>query len=405
MGSAALIGRDHEIRTMSALLTTVTPGRPSVLVLDGPSGSGRTRMLREIVTIAGDRGATVIPEPEWTAEDGARRVTRELRRDPPPALSAGRLLVFGCDHPLRVDARAWDALDLLAETAPVLIVVPARPGTGPVLVDRLTSPSVRRVALAPLSPADVLRLATGWLGAPPGPDVADLLRVAAGRPGVVRELVAGLAEEGLVRTDAGRTVLTAARLPLRTGSWVSGQLAAMSPPARHLLQAASTLRSPFPLVRLTRLLRVSPLEVVPAVADALDSGLLIADGENVAFSHDRVRAIVAAGLPVPVAATLRAMPAGPRSAKAALPSVPPPAPRERSHTGVDLAVLSPRERQIAELAGLAAMTNLQIAHRVQRSPHTVNFHLRQIFQKLGIASRMELAALLRHGPGSDVSSS
>jgi DNA-binding CsgD family transcriptional regulator len=50
--------------------------------------------------------------------------------------------------------------------------------------------------------------------------------------------------------------------------------------------------------------------------------------------------------------------------------------------------------EIAELVG-QALTNQQIAGRLDRSPHTVNFHLRQIFRKLGIASRVELVSLLR----------
>ncbi|MFI5897097.1 helix-turn-helix transcriptional regulator [Actinoplanes sp. NPDC051513] len=61
---------------------------------------------------------------------------------------------------------------------------------------------------------------------------------------------------------------------------------------------------------------------------------------------------------------------------------------------VDWGLLTDREREIAELAG-QALTNRQIATRVGRSPHTVNYHLRQIFRKLGLASRVELAALLR----------
>ncbi|MET0424781.1 MAG: helix-turn-helix transcriptional regulator, partial [Actinoplanes sp.] len=56
-------------------------------------------------------------------------------------------------------------------------------------------------------------------------------------------------------------------------------------------------------------------------------------------------------------------------------------------------LLSAREREIADLVG-QAMTNRQIATRTAISPHTVNFHLRQIFGKFGITSRVELAALL-----------
>ena len=58
-----------------------------------------------------------------------------------------------------------------------------------------------------------------------------------------------------------------------------------------------------------------------------------------------------------------------------------------------IAGLSVRERQVALLAG-EALTNRQIATRLGVSPHTVNFHLRQIFQKLGIASRVELVRVV-----------
>jgi DNA-binding CsgD family transcriptional regulator len=56
--------------------------------------------------------------------------------------------------------------------------------------------------------------------------------------------------------------------------------------------------------------------------------------------------------------------------------------------------LSDTQRTIARLVS-QAMTNQQIAHRVRLSPHTVNYHLRQIFRKLGIGSRVELAGIAR----------
>ncbi|MBC6445977.1 helix-turn-helix domain-containing protein [Actinokineospora xionganensis] len=52
--------------------------------------------------------------------------------------------------------------------------------------------------------------------------------------------------------------------------------------------------------------------------------------------------------------------------------------------------LTDTQRGIARLAG-AGMTNQQIARRVQLSPHTVNYHLRAMYRKLGISSRAELA--------------
>jgi len=70
----------------------------------------------------------------------------------------------------------------------------------------------------------------------------------------------------------------------------------------------------------------------------------------------------------------------------------------RARTGpVDWGLLTDLEREIAGLVR-QALTNRQIATRVGKSPHTVNYHLRQIFRKLGLASRVELAALARDEP-------
>lgn len=54
--------------------------------------------------------------------------------------------------------------------------------------------------------------------------------------------------------------------------------------------------------------------------------------------------------------------------------------------------LTEQERLIGRLAG-QALTNQQIATRIGRSRHTVNYHLRQIFRKLAISSRVELARI------------
>lgn len=58
--------------------------------------------------------------------------------------------------------------------------------------------------------------------------------------------------------------------------------------------------------------------------------------------------------------------------------------------GADWGRLSDPERDIARLVG-AGMTNRQVAKQLYLSPHTVNYHLRGIFKKLGISSRVELA--------------
>jgi ketoreductase RED2 len=58
--------------------------------------------------------------------------------------------------------------------------------------------------------------------------------------------------------------------------------------------------------------------------------------------------------------------------------------------------LTPAELRVAEAVG-AGLTNAQAARRLFVSPYTVDYHLRQIFLKLGISSRVQLAAFLtRH---------
>ncbi|GAB2483168.1 FAD-dependent oxidoreductase [Promicromonospora xylanilytica] len=58
-----------------------------------------------------------------------------------------------------------------------------------------------------------------------------------------------------------------------------------------------------------------------------------------------------------------------------------------------LTSLNDRERTIAQLVS-RGFTNREIGSRVFLSPHTVNYHLRQMFRKLDVGSRTELAGLL-----------
>jgi DNA-binding CsgD family transcriptional regulator len=57
------------------------------------------------------------------------------------------------------------------------------------------------------------------------------------------------------------------------------------------------------------------------------------------------------------------------------------------------APLTDSERSAAELVG-EGLSNKQAGRRLFMSPHTVDYHLRRIYQKLGIRSRVELARLL-----------
>jgi DNA-binding CsgD family transcriptional regulator len=70
-----------------------------------------------------------------------------------------------------------------------------------------------------------------------------------------------------------------------------------------------------------------------------------------------------------------------------------PARRPGHRTGFGWPSLTGTERSVAGIIAEGA-TNRQAAARLFVSPHTIDFHLRQIFRKLGIASRVQLTRLV-----------
>jgi DNA-binding CsgD family transcriptional regulator len=188
---------------------------------------------------------------------------------------------------------------------------------------------------------------------------------------------------------------------------VAARIYALSAPARRLLQVASAIGPQFGVLELARLMRCGTAQLLPALEEAIASGLLVSVEERLEFSHDLVHAAVAATVCPPAAAALRAelaamrgpsglrsrpMPTRPARTRTQPVATVEPAPGEAGPPGWES--LTEQELHIARLVG-RALTNQQIATRIGRSRHTVNYHLRRIFHKLDIASRVELASLTR----------
>ncbi|MGI5238104.1 helix-turn-helix transcriptional regulator [Dactylosporangium sp. CA-139066] len=187
---------------------------------------------------------------------------------------------------------------------------------------------------------------------------------------------------------------------------VAACIGALSAPARRLLQVASAIGPRFDVLELARLMRCGTAQLLPALEEALASSLLVTDDERLSFSHDLVHAAVAATVCPPAAAALRAELSAMRAAAPGPRSMPTRPARTRTHSVATIEPapgpagppgwesLTEQELHIARLVG-RALTNQQIATRIGRSRHTVNYHLRRIFHKLGITSRVELASLAR----------
>jgi DNA-binding CsgD family transcriptional regulator len=65
--------------------------------------------------------------------------------------------------------------------------------------------------------------------------------------------------------------------------------------------------------------------------------------------------------------------------------------------------LTEAERSVAEIVA-AGYTNREAAAKLFVSPHTVDYHLRHIFRKLDIESRVQLARIVEHSRGRFASS-
>lgn len=70
-----------------------------------------------------------------------------------------------------------------------------------------------------------------------------------------------------------------------------------------------------------------------------------------------------------------------------------PAPAAVSTPRYGLPSLTATERAVAEHVA-EGLTNAETAERMFLSPHTIDFHLRQVFRKLGVRSRVELTRVL-----------
>jgi DNA-binding CsgD family transcriptional regulator len=66
--------------------------------------------------------------------------------------------------------------------------------------------------------------------------------------------------------------------------------------------------------------------------------------------------------------------------------------RRRDVSAASAAELTPQERQVARLVS-EGLSNRDVAAQLFLSPRTIDFHLRNVFGKLGVASRAELARL------------
>ncbi|WP_284454729.1 ATP-binding protein [Actinomadura madurae] len=319
-------GRQRERASIDELLTRVDG--PRVMLVEGETGIGRTRLLEEAARRAADEGFAVL---------GAD-TTPELRR---PAVLEMLLSVLGepgsnplpagQDRPaerlraaLERRARSTSLLVVLDDlewadpatvlalrtlpirlaSSPVCWILARRTGSGGTELDRLflrlQAGGAVLLQLRPLSGEAVSDLVTAALGARPDPDLRVLADGAGGNPLLLLELINGLVDEGGVVISQGHARLITSRLPERARIVVQGRLDDLDPAARRLLEVAAMLGPAFHPLVAADLLGITPSQLLPSLEAILATGLLAAHEEALVFRHDVVRESVIMGIPGPV---------------------------------------------------------------------------------------------------------
>jgi DNA-binding CsgD family transcriptional regulator len=338
-----LRGRRLQIETLGVQLDAVGAGVGSVVLITGSAGVGKSALLAEAATMAGDRGirvfhgsgdvaAQVVPlgplldalvvsnDPPVDAG-----VLRELSRSPDQRFWLLRELQECLEQAalrtpmvITIDDLQWaDAATLIAlSTLPrrlashrILWLLAARSGelTLPVraAMRRLEADDAIRVTLNRLDDAAVAEVTQDVVGGIPDPSLLSAVSGVQGQPFLLVQLLRGLVEDKLVEVNDGIATLTRTQIPHRFLDSVGEQLGRLPSEARDALQMASVLGRRFSVEELAALVDRSPPALLGALRAALDAGLIVEDGDLLGFRHDLVREAVDASLPKAIRRSLR----------------------------------------------------------------------------------------------------
>jgi len=351
-GAQALLERDAALARIDRRLREAIAGGGSLLLLEGPAGIGKTRLI----LAAGRRGrelglATLSARGSELERDFAYGLVRQLFEAPlvaasPPeqaellAGAAGRAAaLFGVAAPqddvadalldpsfailhglywlsanlgrrspllLCIDDAHWadqaslrflHYLGRRLEELPIAVVAAARPAESaegsPLLAALAADPSAEVFALAPLSEQAVAELVRLGLGAEVDPAFARACHAATGGvPFLVQELVRAIAEQGIKPTAAACSRV-AALTPRAVSHSVVLRLRRISAAARQLARATAVLGEA-DLRLAARLADADP--GAAGAADELASAGILEEGRPLRFVHPIVRAAVEADL-------------------------------------------------------------------------------------------------------------
>ncbi len=333
--SPPIRGRAAELKVIGGLVTALMRGHRGVLVIEGPPGIGKSRLLTEVMALADKGGVRTLFGEAFEYQQTVpffSLFTATLRADPPvgdaDALRrlgssadlgywvvhdlADAIYAAAAQTPLAIvlDDIHWAdngtllALRSLATARPevaVLWVLTARTGVGgPVLQETLSAlqrADAAFVRVAPMSPGAVAHMVSDAVNANADESLLNLAAKAHGNPFLVSELIGGLGEEGRLNVSGGRAVASGHALPRRLGENMKQRLGHLSSGAGELVRVAAVLPDRFSAGLLAAMLERQPASLMSAVDEAVRADLLVEDEEQLRFRHDLLREATRQSLP------------------------------------------------------------------------------------------------------------
>jgi DNA-binding CsgD family transcriptional regulator len=328
-------GRASELKVIGGLVTALMRGHRGVLVIEGPPGIGKSRLLTEVMALAEKGGVRTLFGEAFEYQQTVpffSLFTATLGADPPvgDADALRRLgssadlgywvlhdladAIFGAAAQTRLAIALEDihwadnatllALRSLATArldAPVLWVLTARTGAGgPAFQETLSAlqrANATFMRVAPMSPGAVAHMVSDAVRANADESLLNLAAKAHGNPFLVSELVGGLGEEGRLTVSRGRAVASGQALPRRLGAGMQQRLDQLSSGAGEVVRVAAVLPNRFSAALLAAMLDRQPASLMSAVDEAVRADLLVEDDEQLRFRHDLLREAARQSLP------------------------------------------------------------------------------------------------------------
>jgi DNA-binding CsgD family transcriptional regulator len=339
-----LRGREPELDALLGRLEDLSDGHGNVVLIRGAAGLGKSALLGAVEDLAERRGFAVY---HGAASVAGQAVPLEPLLDAlissreQPAVDPEVLRQLGGS----VDQRYWllrelqDGLERAAQASPVIVaiddiqwadaatlaaigILPRRLMASQILwlfvvrsgdlptpvrlaIERMRVQDPDILTLGRLGETAVQEVARDLLGGAPDDRLIDVIDRVSGQPLWLVELLRGLKDEQLIEVEGGVAHLIGDRIPRRLLESIADQLARLSVTAREGLQMAAVLGRRFSLDELAALMDQPPSHLLGAVRESLAAGLVVDDGERLAFRHDLVREAIEATLPGPVKRSLQ----------------------------------------------------------------------------------------------------